>query len=123
MKRLVIYLATITIFLLFFVSCYYDNEEALYPSINNTCDTSNVTYAGTIVPILNNYCTGCHSGSVASGGIALTSYSSVQALASSGMLIKALTGSGVPIMPPSGSLSPCKTGQFQIWIRNGMPNN
>ncbi|MGD0756145.1 MAG: hypothetical protein ABR927_13910 [Bacteroidales bacterium] len=123
MKRLFISLATLSIFLLFFVSCYYDNEEALYPTLNNACDTTNVTYSGTIAPLLNNNCTGCHGGSIPSGGILLTNYASVQTVASSGMLMNALNGNGVPVMPASGSLSVCKIAQFQIWIRNGMPNN
>jgi hypothetical protein len=123
MKRLLVSLTTFTIFLLFFVSCYYDNEEALYPTLNNACDTTNVTYSGTIAPLLNNNCTVCHSGSVTSGGILLTNYTSVQTVASSGMLMNALKGSGVPLMPISGSLSACKITQFQIWIRNGMLNN
>ena len=123
MKRLFISLVTLAIFLLFFVSCYYDNEEALYPTLNNACDTTNVTYSGTIAPLLNNNCTGCHGGSIPSGGILLTNYASVQTVASSGMLMNALNGNGVPVMPASGSLSVCKIAQFQIWIRNGMPNN
>jgi hypothetical protein len=123
MKRLIISSTILAIFLLFFISCYYDNEEALYPTLSTSCDTTNVTYSGTIVPILNSYCIGCHSGSLPSGGITLTSYTNVQALASTGALMNALTGNGVPLMPPSGSLSPCKIGQFEIWIRNGMPNN
>jgi hypothetical protein len=123
MKRLFISLAGFTVFLLFFVSCYYDNEEALYPTLTNTCDTTNVTYSGIIAPILSNNCTVCHSGSAASGGISLTSYSSVQTVASSGLLINALTGSGVPIMPVSGALSACKVTQVRIWIKAGMLNN
>jgi hypothetical protein len=123
MKRLFILLATLIVFLLLFFSCYYDNEEALYPALSNACDTTNVTYSGSIAPLLNNNCTGCHSGSIASGGILLTSYTSVQTVASSGMLMNALNGNGVPVMPASGSLSSCKIAQFQIWIRNGMPNN
>jgi len=123
MKRLLVPVITIAIFLFFVVSCYYDNEEALYPSLNNSCDTTNVTFSATITPVLISYCTTCHSGSPPSGGITLTSYASVQAQASSGMLMNALNGKGVPIMPLSGSLPACKIGQFQIWIRNGMLNN
>jgi hypothetical protein len=122
MKRLIIPIVSVVIFSLFTVSCYYDNAEALYPTLNNSCDTTNVTYTGTLVPILNSSCTGCHSGSNPSGSITLTSIASLQLQVSSGMLMKALTGTGVPIMPPSGSLSACKTGLFQIWIRTGMPN-
>ena len=123
MKRFIIPAATIAIFLLFFVSCYYDNEEALYPTLSNACDTTIVTYSGTIAPVLSSYCTTCHGGSVPSGGISLTSYSAVQTMASSGMLIKALTGNGVPVMPLSGTLPACRLSQFQIWIRNGILNN
>lgn len=123
MKRFIIPVATIAIFLLFFVSCYYDNEEALYPTLSNACDTTIVTYSGTIAPVLSSYCTTCHGGSVPSGGISLTSYSAVQTMASSGMLIKALTGNGVPVMPLSGTLPACRLSQFQIWIRNGILNN
>jgi len=123
MKRIFIIASTVSIFLCFFVSCYYDSEEALYPSLNNSCDTLNVTYSGTITPILNSNCVSCHSGSVPSGGIVLTSYSTVQPLAANGTLMKALKGNGVPLMPPSGSLSSCKIRQFEIWINNGTPNN
>jgi hypothetical protein len=117
------FLAFFIIFVIFISSCYYDNEEALYPSLNTVCDTTNVTYSLTIASLLNNNCTSCHSGSVPSGAIVLSSYANVQTVAASGLLLNAIKGNGVPIMPPSGSLSSCKINQFQIWIRNGMLNN
>jgi hypothetical protein len=123
MKRFIIPAITISVFLLFFASCYYDNEESLYPSLNSSCDTTIVTYSGTIAPIMSSYCTTCHSGSAPSGGISLTGYSAVQTTASSGLLMNALTGNGVPVMPVSGALPACKLTQFKIWIRNGMLNN
>jgi hypothetical protein len=123
MKRIIISLVAVIVFLLLFVSCYYDNEEALYPVLNSTCDTTNVTYSVTISSVLNNNCTGCHGGSVSSGGINLTNYASVQTIASNGILMNALKGTGVPVMPPSGSISSCSIGQIQIWIRNGILNN
>ena len=43
------------------ISCYYDNEEALYPSAGNGCDTLEVSFNNTIVPILSTYCYTCHS--------------------------------------------------------------
>jgi len=49
------------------------------------------------------------SGSAASGWYFTYKLSSVQTVASSGLLINALTGSGVPIMPISGALSACKS--------------
>ena len=116
------------IIVIFFASCYYDNEEALYPSYNTKCDTANVTftrtiYSGTIAPLLSNNCTSCHSGGAPSGSISLTSYTSVQASAANGTLMNALKGTGVPAMPPSGSLTACKITQVRIWIKNGILNN
>jgi hypothetical protein len=121
MNRYILFL--IIIIVIFLASCYYDNVEALYPSLASTCDTTNVTFSGTIVPILSSNCTSCHSGGAPSGSITLTSYANVQTIAASGMLMNSLKGTGVPAMPFSGSLSACKISQVQIWIKNGMLNN
>jgi hypothetical protein len=123
MKRLFISLATITIFSLFFVSCYYDNEEALYPALSNSCDTTNVTYSGTIVPILNNSCLTCHSNLSTGGSILLTDYAQVVANA------PRITGSikqlqGFSAMPKnSAKIKSCSITQWDIWVRDGMLNN
>jgi hypothetical protein len=111
------------IFVIFIVSCYYDNQEALYPTLSSSCDTTNVTYSLTLVPILSSNCTGCHGVSSPSGSISLTSYSNVQTVAASGLLMNALKGKGVLIMPPSGAISACRINQFQVWINKGMLNN
>ena len=115
--------AIVIIIALFLASCYYDNEEALYPALSTSCDTTNVTYSGTIAPLLSSNCTICHSGGTPSGSVTLTSYSGVQSVAASGMLMNALKGNGVPLMPPSGVLSACKKSQVQVWINKGMLNN
>ncbi len=97
---------------------------ALDEFCGEVCDTINpVTFSGTLWPVIQTSCTGCHSGSAPSGNIALTSYTNVQTIAASGMLMKALQGNGVPKMPTSGSLSVCRIRQFQIWVNNGYLNN
>jgi hypothetical protein len=126
MKRLIIYLVTITIFLFFLVSCYYDNEEALYPTYNTYCDTVNVTFSATIVPILNNNCYSCHSNNTAANNgnsIRLENYSDVIARASS--LIGSIkhTGSYSPMPKNGGMIKSCSISQLDIWVRNGMLNN
>lgn len=123
MKRIFISLAVAVIFSFFFVSCYYDNEEALYPALNNTCDTTNVTFSGTITPLLSNNCYSCHSTANASfgAGIHLQAYSDV--IASSAKIVAAIKRTGPFPMPPGGVLSACSVSQFDIWVRNGMPNN
>jgi hypothetical protein len=123
MKRLFISLTAIAIFLLFFVSCYYDNEEALYPSISSACDTTNVTFSGTITTILSNNCYSCHSNTNASfgGGIRLQNIADV--ITNSQKILVSINRTGPFPMPPGGKLGSCSITQFGIWVRNGMPNN
>jgi hypothetical protein len=126
MKRLYIPFLITGLFSLFLVSCYYDNEEALYPVIYANCDTTIVTFSGTIVPILNKNCYTCHSNinSAANGNnIHLEDYSDV--VANSARITPAIkhTGSASP-MPKNGSKIPqCSITQWDIWVRNGMVNN
>jgi hypothetical protein len=97
---------------------------ALNQFCGETCDTINpVTFSGTIWPIMQTSCTGCHSGASPSGGVALANYNNVAAAASNGSLINALKGNGVTRMPPGGSFSACRIRQFEIWINNGHLNN
>jgi hypothetical protein len=99
-----------------------------YGALNETCaevcDTINpVTFSKTIWPIIQTSCTGCHSGTTPSGNIPLTSYNNVATVASSGLLIKSLKGTGVPRMPVGGSFSLCRIRQFEIWVKNGFLSN
>lgn len=89
------------------------------------CDTSNVTYSGTIWPMIENNCYGCHSGANPSGNILLVDYASVVAVANSGKLYGAVSHSpGYVAMPKNApKLSDCKIDQIRIWIENGKPNN
>ena len=126
MKRLFISLAIITIFPLFFVSCYYDNEEALYPTLSSACDTTNVTFSVTIVTILNNNCYSCHSNTTAASSgnnIALQNYADV--VAQSAQIITSVkhNGSISPMPKNGGSISACSITQLDIWVRNGILNN
>lgn len=105
-------------------SCYYDNEEALYPVRPGTsnCDTANPTYAATIQPIIQNNCQGCHSGGAPSGNLDLTSYNNVVSAVNSKNLFDHLLGSSYSLMPPSGSLTECNINEFNSWINKGMPS-
>jgi hypothetical protein len=124
MKRLI--LPSIVVILIFFGACYYDSEEALYPSYNNSCDTSNVTFSATIIPILSNNCLGCHSNSSAASlgaNIKLQDYADVQSQIST--VIQAINHTGgLSPMPKGGNkISTCSLTQFDIWVRKGTPNN
>lgn len=93
--------------------------------VPSTCDTTNVTFSGTIAPTLNTFCTGCHGGSSPDGGINLTSYAGVVPVVNDGTLAGAIQHSyGFSSMPPVGSgLSDCRINQVLDWIQMGAPNN
>ena len=98
--------------------------------IEPPCDSTNVTFSGTIFPIIQNNCLGCHSGENPEGGISLTNYNQVKASAeipagTPGSLWGAIThAAGNSPMPKNGNqLSDCKIAQIEMWIGDGMPNN
>ena len=113
-------LITITVLILFFTACYYDNEEALYPALKRSCDTLNISYAGSIAAILSDNCYSCHSDANAAfgGGVHLQKLSDVVSYSSK--ILPAIKRTGQIPMPPSGKLNSCSVTQFDIWIRIGM---
>jgi len=105
-------------------SCYYDNEETLYPNAI-ACDTSNVKYSTTIVPILQTNCNGCHSQTSPSGNIVTDNYSSVKIIVDNGKLNGTINHiiSYSPMPKGGNKLTNCELAKFRIWISNGAPNN
>lgn len=95
------------------------------------CDTTNVTFSGTIWPeIIQPYCFGCHNGANASGGVFLENHSQIAAAAvipsgQYGSLWGAVThASGNSPMPKNQPmLSDCKITQVRKWIEAGTPDN
>lgn len=126
MKQLFNSLLFFIILLYFCSSCYYDSEESLYPVINSSCDTINVTFSGQVSAMLANSCLSCHSNSAAAGfgnGIRLEDYADVKSQAAriSGAINQ--TGGYSP-MPKNGSkLKSCSIIQFDKWVSKGAPNN
>lgn len=94
-------------------------------STTGTCDVANVTYAQTVAPIMQKYCTGCHSGAGASAGINLSAYAGVSAQAKKGSLYGSIThASGYSAMPSISSKIPaCSIEQIRVWIDKGTLNN
>ena len=125
MKRIMFFLVSLLV-IGFAVGCYYDKADLLYPQINSACDTTNVTFAAKVTPILNSYCISCHGTSVASaygGGIKLEAYTDVKVnLARVYGAINQL--SGYSAMPKGGGkLSDCKIKIIKIWQDKGALNN
>lgn len=96
---------------------------------NNSCEsgcvTTVVTYAGTIRPIIQSRCQGCHSGTNPQGGLDFSTWNDLNAVAGDGRLMSAIQQqAGVAPMPPSGpTLNQCRIDQFLAWVQDGAPNN
>jgi len=97
---------------------------ALNENCGEVCDTINpVTFSGTIWPVMQTSCTGCHTGTSAGGGILLTNYAEVKTTATNGSLMNSLKGTGVSQMPKGSAFTACRIKQFDIWVKNGALNN
>ncbi len=107
-----------------FTSCKNDKAELLYPS-NEICDTANVTYSGTILPILRENCYRCHAGSSTVGPFNLDSYADVSIRAANGQLWGAVSHSNgfVPMPKDAAQLSTCNLAKIKKWLDDGYPNN
>lgn len=106
-------------------SCYYDKEDELYPRDPNGCDTSNVTYNKTILPMLQNQCLVCHSQASASGNIVLEGYDQVKTHVDDGRFFGAISHApGFTPMPHNmPKLPECTVNHVKAWINKGAPNN
>ncbi|MBK7443629.1 MAG: hypothetical protein IPL12_16695 [Bacteroidetes bacterium] len=103
-------------------------------ALNNSCtdcDTTAVTFSGTILPIMQAYCTGCHSTGSPDGSISLTAYNGagsndgIADVAADGRLLGAIQHEvGFVSMPPGGSTLPdCLIDQIRIWVEAGYPED
>lgn len=107
-------------------SCYYDNEEELYQFVEpQTCDTTAVSYANAIEPILATRCTKCHAGSSPSGNINLEIFEGVSQVASDGRLVGAIShAEGFSAMPKGeGKLPACDIEKITAWVNQGASQN
>jgi hypothetical protein len=95
-------------------ACYKDKEELLYPNEFNNSDTTAVTYAGYVKPLLDAKCgASCHPGYM--------NYAGLKVVVDNGnfnnrVLVK-------KDMPPAGALSATDLAKLKKWLDAGAPNN
>ena len=119
MKSLYHLFIIVLMFSLSLTACKNDKEEILYKS---NCDTANVTYTKTIVPIVT-ICNSCHAVPDPSFNNVVTSrYDSLSSVAKNGKLWLAVSWTGSHNMPKGGSkLSDCDLAKIKKWIDVGEP--
>jgi uncharacterized membrane protein len=90
-----------------------------------SCDSGQFKFAANILPIFQNHCTGCHSGTIPQSGIDLTTYTNVLPSALNGLLYGVVAHlPGYNQMPKgSGKLSDCEIAQIRKWVAAGALNN
>lgn len=105
--------------------CYYDNVDELYPNTN--CDTTDVSYAQQIRPLLDQNCSfsGCHGGPSPAALLDLNEYSEVKKIADNGQFESRINRevSDAQLMPPAGKLGPCQIETIEAWIGQGALEN
>ncbi|NND31056.1 MAG: hypothetical protein HKN76_00605 [Saprospiraceae bacterium] len=89
------------------------------------CDTSTVSYAQDVQPILDTYCITCHGTSNPDGGVNLSNYARVILVANSGKLLGVVSWTdGFLRMPLGGSQIPlCSIEKIGAWINQGALDN
>lgn len=131
MKQKVIFFGLTLAAMVLIYSCANDKYDKLYPvSTTTTCDTTTVSYAKDIVPILSAYCyspgNGCHDAVGSStSGYNFTTYQGLEYIAQTPLLLNDINwASGANAMPKNGSkLSSCDINKFTRWVHEGAPNN
>lgn len=95
-------------------------EAAIIP-----CDTTDFSYSGFLVPLINDHCITCHSGKDAFGGVQLDAYEGVKKVAEEGRLYGAISWRGGYEAMPQGEpkLPNCVLENVKAWIDEGMLNN
>lgn len=114
--------------ILFISSCYYDKEQLLYPGSGNgpcTDTAATISYSQKVVPILQQLCYGCHSGSFPSGNIAMGTYTTDKAMGQNGSLYGSINhAAGYSPMPKgTAKMNNCQIAVIKKWIDAGMLNN
>lgn len=117
----------VLVFLLsLYSSCYYDNEEELYP-VGQTCDTISVNYYGSIKPIIDSHCSGqsgCHGSDVE---FRLNSFSVLKTYiqADSPRFFGSINHSGTysPMPKNAPKISECEIKKLAKWSSTNFPEN
>lgn len=97
--------------------------ERKYPD----CTPGAVTYSGTIEPLMQEHCTGCHSSqsyTKSGGGVLLETYADVRRSALEGRLLATIDYVSPYKMPKNSlRLDSCSIEAVRSWIVKGAPND
>ena len=88
------------------------------------CDTLNLSYEETIMPLLQDYCVACHNAGSAAAGYDYSDYDGVLVSVADGSLLGTIVGeTGYSPMPPGTSLDGCAIEKIKAWISTLDPDS
>ncbi len=106
-------------------SCSKESADKLTAA--TTCDTTNVSYARQILPILQDNCYSCHGqgNTAGSGGINLSTYAALKVYAENGYLVGNVSHAPGYVPMPYGlpMLPACEVNTITAWVNQGILNN
>lgn len=118
-------LYTIIFSILFFASCSKDQtpEPIIEEPAVDVCDSISKAFASNVMPIFQDNCVSCHSGSFPSGGIKLADHNDISTNLT--VVLKTINHeSGVTPMPYQlPKLSDSLIQVIECWAADGAPNN
>ncbi|MDA8695804.1 hypothetical protein N9C70_02355 [Flavobacteriales bacterium] len=101
--------------------CTYDNLESLGSPLD--CETLDVSFGTTILPLVSDHCQGCHSGAAPSAGVGFEGHAEIASNAENMLDRMGRAPGDNLLMPQSGKLDSCSIALFSAWINAGKPNN
>ena len=107
--------------LMLITSCEKVEYVTAEPIDPNLCDTTNVSYAEVIEPVLVEFCIECHNSGRSDAGVNLEGYDNVQTYALNGRLKSSMLGTMNSYVKGEGA--DCKKQQIFAWIEQGAQNN
>ena len=120
---------------LLLISCLQDKNSPIATSTtpqtpvtaapnSATCDTININFEKSIMPILQGNCIACHSAAQSSGGVDLSTYAKILPYISNGKLYGSIMHlPGYKPMPSiSSQLSTCDLASIKKWLIGSYPS-
>ncbi len=123
--KLIFFIISVLLLSLSIQSCYYDKEEWLYGP-TTACDTTGTSsYTQKVVPLFEQYCYSCHSGSFPSGNIPMGTYAADKVIALNGKLYGSINHAAGYVAMPQGApkMTDCQIATIKKWISEGILNN
>ena len=120
------YAGIMTTLMFFLIACTKENEQVLMERAGvQPCDTTNMSYANDIAPILEFNCVSCHNETQSNDGVIFTDYNGVLTEAKNGNLVNVIEHNpGYPQMPLGlPQLPACTINKIVAWVNRGAPDN